>query len=80
LASSADVERATGLVVPDDLDANTLSGLCLQRLAPIRAIGDTIQDGGFEIVVNDLIEHHVANVTLRPNPKPDSFKKVGTPT
>ncbi|MFT5392986.1 MAG: CBS domain containing-hemolysin-like protein [Gammaproteobacteria bacterium] len=80
LASLADVERATGLVVPDGLDANTLSGLFLQRLARIPAVGDTIQEGDFEIVVNDVAEHHVLSVTLRENPTPDSPENAGTKT
>jgi CBS domain containing-hemolysin-like protein len=54
LATLTDVERLVGLTVPDELDANTLSGLFMQRLGRMPEMGDIISEGGFELRVDAL--------------------------
>ncbi len=59
LAPLADVQRATGLVVPTDLDANTLSGLFMQRLGRMPEEGDAIEESGFRLEVRAMKEYRV---------------------
>ena len=42
LLSLTDIERAIGLKVPAELDANTLSGLFMQRLSRMPETGDAL--------------------------------------
>jgi CBS domain containing-hemolysin-like protein len=69
LASLSDVERTTGLVVDDDLDANTLSGLFMQRLGRMPEVGDTLVEGGFEVTVDEMRDNHVERVRLHRPPE-----------
>jgi CBS domain containing-hemolysin-like protein len=64
LASLTDVERVVGLPVADNLDANTLSGLFLQRLARMPEPGDEIEESGFRLKVLELDDRHVSRVAL----------------
>lgn len=59
LASLTDVERATELTVPDDLDANSVSGLFMQRLGRMPETGDKIEEDGFRLEVESMKDHHV---------------------
>jgi magnesium and cobalt exporter, CNNM family len=65
LASLGDVERTTGLVVPADVDANTLSGLFLTRLERMPQVGDAIEEGTFKLKVLELSDRHVSRVDLQ---------------
>jgi len=53
------------IAVPDELDANTISGLLLKRLSRMPEVGDRIREDGFEIEVLEMNEHHVAAVTIQ---------------
>ena len=64
LASLADVSRVTGLTVPDTLDANTLSGLFIQRLGRMPTAGDVVQEGVFTLEVTCMKDNHVEDVAL----------------
>lgn len=64
LASLGDVEREAGLVVPANVDANTLSGLFLTRLERMPQLGDEIQEGSFLLRVLDISDRHVGRVDL----------------
>lgn len=64
LASLSDVQRATGLVVPPDLGANTLSGLFMQRLKRMPAVGDQITEQEFRLHVEAMKENRVEQVRL----------------
>lgn len=64
LVSLGDVQRAVGLVVPDDLDANTLSGLFMERLARMPEAGDAIVEGDFRLRVLGIIDRRVGRTSL----------------
>ena len=64
LASLADVQRATGLVVPPDLGANTLSGLFMQRLGRMPAVGDQITEKDYRLSVEAMEANRVDQVRL----------------
>ena len=70
IASLTDVERATELAVPDDLDANTVSGLFMQRLGRMPEIGDAIDEGGFRLEVKAMKDHHVETALVTRLPPP----------
>jgi len=71
LASLGDVERVTGLSVPDDLDANTLSGLFMQHLARMPLAGETITVADYALTVIDLVDRRVGRVVIECLPEPD---------
>lgn len=64
LVSLGDLERIIGLQVPDNLDANTLSGLVMQRLARMPEEGDVVVEGDFQISVLDIIDRRVGRTRL----------------
>ncbi len=51
LVSLGDLTRVTGLHLPDELDANTLSGLFMERLARMPEEGDEILEGDYQLRV-----------------------------
>ncbi len=65
LASLADVQRATGLMVPADLGANTLSGLFMQRLGRMPVVGDLITEQEYRLSVEAMKENRVDQVRLQ---------------
>ncbi len=64
LLSLTDLERAIGLKVPAHLDANTLSGLFMQRLSRMPRVGDLIVEGEFSLTVESLDDNHVGQVLI----------------
>lgn len=64
LASLADVQRATGLVVPADLGANTLSGLFMQRLGRMPAVGDQVTEHEYRLIVEAMKDNRVDQVGI----------------
>jgi len=64
LLSLTDIERAIGLRVPSELDANTLSGLFMQRLSRMPETGDCITEEEFRLTVESLIENRVGQVMI----------------
>ncbi len=64
LVSLGDVARATGLTIPPELDANTLSGLFMDRLARMPEIGDTIEQQGFKLRVLNIDAHRVGLTSI----------------
>lgn len=63
-ATLADVERAIGLVVPHDLEANTLSGLFMQRLGRMPNVGDQILEEDYRLSVKEMKDNHVEWVAM----------------
>ena len=51
LLSLSDLESATALTVSDELDAYTVSGLFMRRLARMAETGDQIEEDGFQLQV-----------------------------
>jgi len=64
LLSLSDLERAIGLEVPADLDANTLSGLFMERLARMPRIGDSLIEDDFYLTVESLEDKRVGEVLI----------------
>ena len=64
LASLADVYRATGLTIPSDLGANTLSGLFMQRLGRMPVVGDQLSEAGYRLIVEAMRDNRVEQVVL----------------
>ena len=54
LASLADIERIIGLAVSDEIDANTIGGLFLRKLARMPEKGDIIDEAEYQVQV---LEH-----------------------
>ncbi len=65
LVSLGDLERITGLVVPAELDANSLSGLFMQRLERMPEPGDELLEGEFRLRVESLEGLHVGRVLIQ---------------
>jgi CBS domain containing-hemolysin-like protein len=64
LVSLGDVERAIGVDVAPELEANTLSGLFMEQLARLPVIGDTVIIDAFQLRVLSLEEHRVGRVSI----------------
>jgi CBS domain containing-hemolysin-like protein len=64
MTTLTDVERAIGLKVPPELDANTLSGLFMLRLARMPEVGDAIDEAGFRLVVQSFDDRRVGEITI----------------
>lgn len=70
LISLSDLERVIELEVEESLDANTLSGLCMQRLARMPQPGDELQESGFRLRVLSLVDNRVGKVHILRCPEP----------
>ncbi len=64
LISLSDLERAIGLVIPASLDANTLSGLLMNRLGRIPVVGDEIVESDIRLQVLTIADHRVGRAKL----------------
>ena len=65
LISLADLKRAIGIKIDDTLDANTLSGLFMQRLARMPEIGDEITEDRYSLRILSKDEHRVGKVHIQ---------------
>jgi CBS domain containing-hemolysin-like protein len=65
LVSLSDLERIIGLKIDEELDANTLSGLFMQRLGRMPERGDEIQERGFRLCVLSLEDHRVGLTAIQ---------------
>jgi CBS domain containing-hemolysin-like protein len=59
-----EAERIIGLDEPEDADANTLSGLIMQRLGRIAEVGDEVVEGDFRLTVSAVDGHRVGQVLI----------------
>lgn len=64
LTSLSDAERVIGLHVSDELDANSLSGLCMDALAELPRVGDVVEVYGYRFTVLELENHRVGKVLI----------------
>jgi len=64
LISLSDLERSVGIKIDEKLDANTLSGLFMQRLARMPETGDQISEGNFQLRILSTDEHRVGKVHI----------------
>jgi CBS domain containing-hemolysin-like protein len=65
LISLTDLERSVGLKIDDTLDANTLSGLFMQRLARMPETGDEIFEGNFQLRILSTDAHRAGKVHIQ---------------
>ncbi|MGB5324539.1 MAG: hemolysin family protein [Pseudomonadales bacterium] len=64
LVSLADLQRVTGVQVEVELEANTLSGLLIDRLERMPEGGDILREGVFDITVESMAGTHVGKVLV----------------
>lgn len=64
LASLNDLNRTIGIEVPADIDANTLSGLFMHRLARVPKVGDELVESGCRLTVLEVEGHRVGRVRI----------------
>jgi len=64
LVSLVDIERVVGLPVHPELDANTLSGLFMERLARMPEAQDEIVEDQFRLRVDTVVDRRVGRATL----------------
>jgi len=72
LVSLNDLEREIGLHAPEGLEANTLSGLCMERLGRMPAPGDELTEREYRLRVLSLDELRVGKVLIRRELEPGS--------
>ena len=84
LVSLSEVERTIGLKVPPELDANTLSGLCMERLARMPEAGDQFREGSFRVWVQSIQDRRVGRVVIERDEgdqenqdRPESHREAG---
>lgn len=75
LVSLSDAERNIGLLVPDGLDANTLSGLCMASLGEMPEIGNEINAYGFRFTVQSVENHRVGKLLIE-KLHPEELEKI----
>ena len=80
LVSLNDLEKTIGLAVPTDLDANTLSGLFMHRLARVPKVGDELTESGYRLTVLEVEEHRVgrARITRLPTEVVPAKEETGS--
>lgn len=64
LVSLTDAERSIGLSVPDGLDANTLSGLCMAALGEMPEVGNEVVAYGFRFTIQSVENHRVGSLLI----------------
>ena len=64
LVSISDVGRATGYRPEDTMDANTISGLFLQKLQRMPKVHDSIQDRGYKFSILNIEDRHIGRVAI----------------
>lgn len=71
LISLTDLARTIDdFIVPDEIDANTLSGLIMSELQDIPKSGDTITISGYHILVKEVVDRYVEKAFLTKIPEP----------
>ena len=64
LVSITDLGRATGYRPEDTMNANTLSGLFLQKLQRMPTVKDIIEDRGYKFCILTIEARHIGRVTI----------------
>ena len=64
MVTLSDLEKAIGFLVPDDLDANTLSGLFMTRLERMPEVGDEITEHSYKLRVLSYEDRRVGRVSI----------------
>ncbi len=64
LVSITDLGRATGYRPEDTMDANTISGLFLEKLQRMPKVNDCIEDRGYKFCILTIEGRHIGRVTI----------------
>lgn len=64
LASLSDAERSIGIIIPDELDANTLSGLCIAAMGKMPVADDTVVAYGYRFTVLVMEGHRIGKLLI----------------
>jgi len=64
MASLSDAERIIGIIIPDELDANTLSGLCIAALGEMPVADDSVQAYGYRFTVLTMEGHRIGKLLI----------------
>lgn len=64
MASLSDAERNIGIIIPDELDANTLSGLCIAALGEMPVADDTVVAYGYRFTVLVMEGHRIGKLLI----------------
>lgn len=64
LLSLSDLERETSCKIEATLDANTLSGMFMARLARMPEVGDQVKEGAWQFTVQTIYERRVGKVLI----------------
>lgn len=81
LVSLSDAERHIGLSVPDGLDANTLSGLCMAALGEMPEVGDEVLEYGYRFTVQSVENHRAGKLLIEKlNPDDEETHHADTPS
>lgn len=78
LVTLSDLEKSIDFLVPDDLDANTLSGLFMSRLQRMPEVGDEIIESTYKLRVLSHEDRRVGRVSIEKIS--DSESETGDPT
>jgi CBS domain containing-hemolysin-like protein len=78
LVSLSDAERSIGLLVPDGLDANTLSGLCMASLGEMPVVGDEVVEYGYRFTIQSIENHRVGKLLIEKLDITDDDEKQDT--
>lgn len=65
LVSISDLGRATGYRPEDTMDANTISGLFLQKLQRMPKVQDSIEDRGYKFSILTIEDRHIGRVAIK---------------
>jgi len=65
LVSIAQLSTKTAFSPAHNTDANTISGLFMQRLGRLPVVGDSLIEGGFTLVVEEVSGRYVERVSLK---------------
>lgn len=64
LISLSDLERELGIRFGEDIGANTLSGMFMQRLSRMPDVGDQIEEAGYRLAVLSIEDRRVGQVRI----------------
>jgi CBS domain containing-hemolysin-like protein len=64
LISLSDAERLIGLIVPEELGANTLSGLVIAACGEMPSVKDTVTEYGYRFTILNMENHRLGKVLV----------------
>jgi CBS domain containing-hemolysin-like protein len=70
IMSLSDAQRELGLQVALESEANTLSGLFMERLTRIPVVGDSIEEGEFRLTARAIQDRHPALILVERRQEP----------